>query len=143
MLSIRKPVPPLMFHDEDGYPFDEILTKQCFAEECDINNIVNRFQRNGSFPLSDVRGVYGDFSEIGTYQDALIKIQEADEMFDSLPAQVRARFDNDTAKFLEFVDEPTNVSEMLKMGLITDDSANVLNSLEEKLNTPTDGPLVV
>lgn len=143
MISIRPKVAPMMFHDEDGNPLDEILVKQCFAEECDINNIVNRFQRNGCFPLSDVRGVYGDFSEIGTYQDALIKIQEADEMFDSLPAQVRAKFDNDTAKFLEFVDDPTNIPEMLKLGLITDVSANVLNSLEEKLSTPTDGPLVV
>ena len=38
----------LMFHDKDGKPLYETKTKQCFAEECDINNIVNRFRRNNT-----------------------------------------------------------------------------------------------
>ena len=40
----------LMFHDEKGQPLYEVKTKQCFAEECDINNIVNRFRRTGVLP---------------------------------------------------------------------------------------------
>ena len=38
MISTRGPFAPMMFHDEDGVPFDEILVKQCFKEESDINN---------------------------------------------------------------------------------------------------------
>lgn len=122
----------LMFHDEKGQPLDEILTKQCFKDECDINNIIRKYQKTGVLPPLNDRVAYGDFSDVGNYQDALIKLQEADEMFDSLPAQLRARFDNDTAKFLDYVDNPTNLKEMYELGLVDKNCPGLdLNSVTE------------
>ena len=112
----------LVFEDEEGNPFDdpELMTKQSFKDECDINNIVNRFTRTGVLPTLPPTGVYGDFSEIGSYQDALIKVQQIDDMFDALPAKLRARFENNPALFLDFVDNPDNHDEMVQLGLIDD-----------------------
>lgn len=110
----------LMFHDDDGNPFDdpELATKQCFRDECDINNIVNRFTKAGVLPPAPINGVYGDFSEIGSYQEALMKVQQVDDMFDALPAKLRSRFDNNPALFLDFIDNPDNHDELVKLGLV-------------------------
>ena len=40
-------------------------------------------------------------------------------MFLDLPAKVRDRFKNDPGQFLEFATDPSNVDELVKMGLAT------------------------
>lgn len=37
----------------------------------------------------------------------------------ALPAQVRAKFSNDAAEFLDFVQNPKNADELVAMGLAT------------------------
>ena len=51
----------LVFEDEEGNHLDdpELMTKQSFKDECDINNIVNRFTRAGVLPTLPSTGVYG------------------------------------------------------------------------------------
>ena len=68
--------------------------------------------------VAKTRGYYGDFIGAGTYHDALNLIQEAQEMFMTLPAHVRAEFDNDPEKFLEFVHDPDNEEKMRELGLL-------------------------
>jgi len=112
------------FHDEEGKPYDEILTKQEFLEESDINVIISRYRKTGVLPntFGDV-GSYGDFSNVTNFQDAMIKIHEAEDMFMSLPANVRAKFENDPGQFLEFADNPENQDALVEMGII--DKASV------------------
>lgn len=116
----------ISFHDEDGKPYDEILTKQEFLEESDINVIISRFQKTGIVPstFGNVAS-FGDFSEVTNFQDAMIKVQEAEDMFFGLPAKIRSRFDNDPGVFLEFADNPENQDELVKMGIIERGSAEV------------------
>ena len=72
----------LMFHDEKGQPLYEVKTKQCFAEECDINNIVNRFRRTGVLPPPPPDTLkYGDISDLTNLQDAMIRGFDAEDMF--------------------------------------------------------------
>lgn len=109
----------IAFHDADGKPYDPILTKQADLEDSDINNIVERFRKTGVLPvLPDKSGNFVDFSSIGTYQDAMIKILEAESLFDALPAKIRAEFGNDPGTFLEFADNPDNHDKMVEMGLL-------------------------
>lgn len=109
----------LCFHDDDGNLIEPILTKQCFKDECDINTIIDRFRRGATLPAPPVDGLrYGDFSNIGSFQDAMIAVCQAEEMFASLPAKIRARFENDPGQFLDFADDPNNYDEMVKMGLV-------------------------
>lgn len=114
----------ISFHDENGKPYDDILTKQEFLEESDINVIIARFQKSGVLPntFGNV-GSYGDFSQVTNFQDAIIKVQEAEDMFMSLPARIRAKFDNDPSQFLEFADNPENQDALVEMGVI--DKASV------------------
>lgn len=106
------------FHDKDGKPYDEIRTKQEFLAESDINTIIARFQKTGVAPISTAGGQFGDFSEVTNYQDAMIKIQEAHEYFDALPAKTRAYFENDPEQLLLSLEDPTQTSKLVELGIL-------------------------
>lgn len=94
-------------------------TQQHFKDDTDINIILKnnpdvtqiQYVNNSSQPS------YGDFSDVGEYRDALDRVLEAEESFAELPAEVRDRFKNDPAEFLDFVLNPDNGDELVKMGL--------------------------
>lgn len=92
--------------------------QQQHKDAVNANRIVEKFERTGLMPPIRSGGVYGDVSEIGDYQAAIEQVARAEEAFMELPAKVRDRFDNDPGKFLEFVGEPANKDEAVKLGLI-------------------------
>jgi len=97
------------------------LTQTSFQRECDINTIMARFEKTGVLEhRNNFQGQYADFTNTpGDYHEAMNAVLEADEMFGSLPARVRARFHNDAGAFLDFVGNPDNADEMVKLGLAT------------------------
>ena len=46
------------------------------------------------------------------------QIVAAQEAFNGLPAAVRKRFGNDPGQMLDFLDDPQNASEAVKLGLV-------------------------
>lgn len=95
----------------------EKVTKDSFAEECDINTIVRRFGLTGQLP-TDVRApMYGDFTEAMDYQSALHAVMAAQDSFMAMPAEVRQRFGNDPAAFVDFCSDANNRDEAIKLGL--------------------------
>lgn len=94
------------------------LTKQSFKDECDINNILKKYKKTGLIEhVNKYKGEYGDYIDAPTYQDAQNRIIEAQDMFMSLPAEIRDKFMNDAAYFLEFVHDPKNETAMVELGL--------------------------
>lgn len=93
-------------------------TQQQFREECDINEIVRRFGLTGELPENFQAPVSGDFTGITDFQSALNAVIEAQEQFDSLPAEVRERFRNDPQQLMDFVADEKNRDEAVKIGLI-------------------------
>lgn len=93
------------------------MTKQEFAADCDINNIVKNFMKTGQLPLSQRMPNYGDFTSALDFQSSLHVVIRAQEQFASLPADVRKRFANDPAEFLAFINDPENSQEAIKLGL--------------------------
>lgn len=98
------------------------LTKQCHKDECDVNKIVKRFKKAQGIDLLQsldgyAAGRYGDFSQVPDYREALHQVRKAEETFMRLPAQLRFKFDNDPANFLDFCQDPKNGDEMIKLGL--------------------------
>jgi len=96
-------------------------TQQQFKDECDINTIMARYQQTGlieSFNQKQPR--YIDCSG-ADYQEAMQVVAAANSMFQDLPSQIRNRFDNDPAQFLEFAQNPENLPEMAEMGLARPD----------------------
>ena len=97
------------------------MTFQHFKDECDINTIVARYP-NGVTPYDDRKGteIYGDFSDasIFDFREAQNKIIEAEDRFQSLPASVRQRFNNNPALLLDFLSDSSNHAEAVELGLI-------------------------
>lgn len=94
-------------------------TKQAFHDECTISKIVERAEKTGDFSrlMDDGRALYGDFSNVPDYQEALNLVARAEEQFAGLSAQVRDRFNNEPAEFLAFMEDPKNASEAIRLGL--------------------------
>jgi len=93
-------------------------TQQQFKDECDVNNIVKKYETTGEWlHLTRRQGVYADVSEIKDYHQSLDKVQRANDAFMALPAEMRLRFQNDPGRLLEFLADPKNHSEGVKLGL--------------------------
>lgn len=97
---------------------DKTLARQEFKEETDINTLVERFHVTGELPQNVRMPTYGDFTGVFDFQTAMNAIRSAQESFDQMPANVRARFHNDTQEFLEFCSDPENKEEAIKLGLV-------------------------
>jgi len=93
------------------------MTEQSHKEECDVNNIVEKYQRTGVIDhRSKYEPQYG-FANSADLQTALNTMQTAETMFNDLPSSIRAKFDNAPGAFLDFVQDPDNHQEMYEMGL--------------------------
>lgn len=98
---------------------DPGVTKKSMAADCDINNILSRFNATGAISHINTRqGIY-DFVEAVDFHTAMNIVREGERVFMELPASLRARFDNDPAMFLDFVTNPENSEEATKLGLVT------------------------
>lgn len=96
---------------------DEIFTVQGSAQECDINFIVNQYQRQGTMPSVDpLAATYGDAPSI-TYHEALNLVLMAQATFADVPAALRARFGNDPGAFVDFCLDEKNIDELRSLGL--------------------------
>lgn len=97
---------------------DASLAQQQFKDESDINNILKQFNVTGELPNAPLSPRYGDFTGISDYKTALDRVIAADEEFMNLPATLRARFDNEPANLIEFLENEQNRSEAEKLGLV-------------------------
>ncbi|AXH77494.1 MAG: internal scaffolding protein [Microviridae sp.] len=104
---------PVMLHKDD---FSR--TRQEFADECDINNIMDRYDATGVISHVDQRTpMYIDVSDVPDLQSALRVLDEAQRAFMSLPAKVRKEFDNDVHEFVSFAENGENLAKMREWGL--------------------------
>lgn len=117
-------------------PLDEDMAKQEFKAECDINVIMSKALRQGVFPEGTKVGRYGDFSEIGDYQEALATVANANQQFAGLPAKVRDRFHNNPAEFLDWVQNKANLDEANDLGLLSDEAVKRIIAARETPKPP-------
>ena len=96
-------------YDDDGHLTVTVTGKkdvypeiQASALSCDINYLISRFAAGDATALSKVQGTYGDFTQFPrSYAELLNQVNRGSELFDSLPADVRARFDNSLGVFMQ------------------------------------------
>lgn len=114
------------FYKTNGYDatiFDvgESLTRQEFAEECDINSLMARYEKHGTSInglASNVAPSYIDFSSIpDTLLGYMQFMDDAQAAFMTLPAGVRREFDNSAHLFCDFASDPGNLDQMRAWGL--------------------------
>jgi len=99
-------------------PIEEKRTRECSRGECDINNIMNKYIKTGVLAAKIRENPqYGDFSTVVDFQHALDIVRKAEEQFECLPAKIKNRFRNRPEEFLEYVNNPENEQEMIKLGM--------------------------
>lgn len=100
------------------FPENSRHTKQSFAQECDINTIMARYQSTGEMPvLNQQAPQYLDVTG-ADFQASMEFLRGASDLFNQLPSDLRDRFQNDPAQFLDFTSNPKNRDEMKALGLL-------------------------
>ncbi|AXH74640.1 MAG: internal scaffolding protein [Microviridae sp.] len=97
---------------------EETRTQQQFAEEVDINTIMERFGVTGELPQNSRMPIQAEFVEAMDAQTAHNLLIQAQAAFMEQPAKVRTRFENDPLKFVDFFSEPGNRDEGERLGLV-------------------------
>lgn len=113
----------LMFDGDEGMS----RTGQEFAEDADINNIMARYVKTGTVPMFVDRQMLDGDLHVMSYHEMQNVIADANSAFNSLPAIVRARFDNDPAKFVDFAINEQNVDELRELGMLSPEAVQRLD----------------
>ena len=138
VLGIRGDSTGLKFFKDD--PASRSLTRQSFAKDADINNIMAKYAVTGV--LVDPSNVdservarFGDFSDLPDYANLVSRVNQAQEDFMTLPAPVRARFDNDVSNLLDFIAQPENVVEAVGLKVLPESMIDATFMLRPDLVT--------
>ena len=110
-MTRKVPRQQIFFDPEKG------MTRQEFANECEINNIMAKYQRTGLLDhINNHAPEYGDYDAVD-FQTAMDTIKTGEAMFAELPSKARKYFNNNPAEFMEFVNDPDNVEKLHELGL--------------------------
>ena len=115
----KQPVVKNMFSPREAVisPKGKQKAQQQFKADADINTIMKKFQKGEAIDhYAKHKLVYGEATPTD-YHTSMNIVRNAETMFMELPSNVRNRFENDPAAFLEFVQNPENVSEAQALGL--------------------------
>lgn len=96
------------------------MTNQAFKDEVDLNVIMARYIGTGVVPQNITRIPLPpeQLIEPMDYQTALHYVMEVHDAFEQLPASVRARFQNNPQEIMQFIENPANREEAIRIGLI-------------------------
>lgn len=111
------------------------LTQKHLAKDCDVNVIMEKHLRTGLAPHNPIPPKFGDFSEVGSYQESLNMVIQAEDTFMSLNAKTRERFKNNPQELIDFLNDPENLEESYELKLRNrpqpDDALKTLKEISE------------
>lgn len=124
------------------------VTEQHHANDCDIHNIVARYNTTGlwsdNLVSSNRKPMYGDFTNVD-YLGLQNQIAQINSEFSLLPSDIRRKFNDDPQVMIDFIANPDNKSECISIGLLPHEQQDVVvaaapaSSLDEALNLAPDG----
>lgn len=89
-----------------------------FQKECDVNEILKKYKKTGMLThTAKTQLQYMDHTQLPDLHTAMIQLTTAQQTFDALPAELRKRFANSPAEMYEFLANPDNNEEAVKLGL--------------------------
>jgi len=103
-------------NEDYSQSFTDGLTEQHHTDTCDINKILAQFMETGIMPQTNANPQYADVSEVD-FTQMQNQLATAKTLFEELPEQVKARFNNQMHTFLHFAENPDNLPELVDMGL--------------------------
>ena len=94
------------------------MAQQHLGNEGCIRTIMAKYRATGELPTLIANFGYADVSSLPTYQEALNMVCDAQEQFMELPSDLRKYFNNDPGEFLDFLNNPDNHPEAVRLGLV-------------------------
>jgi len=137
---------------EKGTPINQYAYINSFADSCDINVLVARFRAGDQTALNQRAGAYLDISAIpDNFNDVYAMHYQLEQYFNTLPASVRATFDNSVFEFASNLDNP-DIKTILSLSEddikknLADNSKSVARkhkeSIKEKVIKPIENPAI-
>jgi phage internal scaffolding protein len=111
----------------------ESLTEQQFAEESQILNKIRKYDSQGFFDsINRNPAQYNDFTQVRDLADAIDQIEQARDAFQTIPSDIRKKFNNSPSEFFDFASKESNYDELVKLGLAT---AQIVDQVKEKVSS--------
>lgn len=92
-------------------------TKQQYKDNANLNIIMGRMPSGQRPDLPERRMFFGDFTAIPDFQEMQNKVASVEEEFMKLPSLIRKRFHHSPVQLLDFLRDPSNMDEGVKLGL--------------------------
>jgi len=96
---------------------EEIRVEQSHKDEADINNIVKKHGLDLIAKTAAMQTFTYDENPTNDFQEVMQAVITAEKSFSSIPSEIRKEFDNNPAKFMDFIYNPDNKQKMIDMGL--------------------------
>jgi len=108
---------PQLHPDPNAIP----LVNQSDKDSVDLNLMFKRYEKEGLIPDIQTGNLrppqYTDFTKIPDFFQMQNQIARVTQAFNAYPAHIRARFQNEPAKLIEFLSDPKNEPEAIRLGL--------------------------
>lgn len=93
-------------------------TQQQFKDMVNINNIMKQYSKTKELKHLNMRqGQYADLTQIKDYKESLETVITAQKAFETVPAHIRAEFQNDPHQFINFLQDSKNDQRAIELGL--------------------------
>lgn len=129
------PAPKITIDQSD----EKSMTVQSEKESCDVNIIMERFNRTGQVShIVSAQPQFQDNTAVLPYEEALMTIEHAQSQFMSLPAQTRQYFGQDPKNFVRTILNPNeeDIRFFHKAGILVEGERSPQDVLNEiALNT--------
>nr|QJB19038.1 MAG: internal scaffolding protein [Microvirus sp.] len=121
------------FKDKGFATEGESLTRQSEADACDINLIMERFDRTGQLPLTMKQAPhYGDARAVD-FQTAKQIVIEAESQFKQLSGEARAYFNHNPENLLKAVADGSedNIKKLKELGIVIEPASDPVELLKQ------------
>jgi len=99
-------------------PDDEVIrVEQSHKDEVNINNIVKRHGVDLIAKTAALQQFTYDDNPNNDFQETMNMILKAKDSFSTVPSEIRKQFDNDPAKFMDFIHNGDNQQQLIDWGL--------------------------
>jgi len=96
---------------------EEIRVEQSHKDEVNINNIVKRHGMDLIAKTAALQQFTYDDNPNNDFQETMNMILKAQDSFSSVPSEIRRQFDNNPAKFMDFIHNGDNQQQLIDWGL--------------------------
>lgn len=92
-------------------------TQQEYKDDCDIALQMHKAQKTRQLRVKTNEPKFGDFTGIESFQEAQNLVIQTRDIFGKLPAEIQKMFGHSPQALIEWLDNPDNNDEAVKLGL--------------------------